>query len=92
MLQQINQKGFGKFSRAQGALRFVVPTCHLANTFPVIAFQNMLSIKNSTAFQPANVRKLFQEQNHTLKSLTSMAAMLACRRNGCLKKKRSEKE
>lgn len=68
MLQQINQKGFGKFSEARGALRFVVPTHHLANTFLVIAFQNILSIKNSSAVQPASVRKFFQEQNHTLKA------------------------
>lgn len=45
MLQQINQIGFGKFSRAQGALRFVVPTHRLANAFLVIALQNMASIK-----------------------------------------------
>lgn len=92
MLQQINQKGFGKFSRAQGALRFAVPTHHLANTFPVIAFQNTLSIQNSSAFQPANVRKLFQQQNHTLKALTPMTATLACSRNKWLFKKKKRKK
>lgn len=51
---QINQEGFGKFSQTQGALRFVVPTHRLANTLLVIAFQNMLSIKNISSFQPAN--------------------------------------
>lgn len=85
MLQQINQKGFGKFSRAQGALRFVVPTHHLANTFLVIAFsEHAQHQKTAQHSNLANVRKLFQEQNHTLKALRSMTAMPACSRNCCL--------